>query len=157
LIVALAAAFVAAARPRQSTLTQRFAGHRAEYALLRDMILADGLVAVADCGASVAREAFVYRDPERLGIARERRSAYESLLLKVGCPTLSADGDKSVRFSLAAWGSANRGWRINLVWPKTPPKPLVPSLDGFSKKQGRSTWETAYSRIEGDWYLSIVW
>jgi len=156
LIVAFAATLVSAIRPKQATLVSRFHEHRTEYEALREMVVADGLYGVSDCGRSMARDIVKEQTPAELGIASERQARYESLLRSAGCPGVGAS-DGSVRFNLASWGMANNGWRIGLHWSKTPPQPLVPTIDSFAKRGGRSHSDTEYSRIDGDWYLSIVW
>lgn len=136
-LAALAGNLVAMRRPAQATLAARFAAHRAEYEQLRDLLIADRLMAAPECGESSAR--------------------YETLLRALDCPSVAVKPDGTVSFSLASWGAANRGWRIALVWSKQKPSPLLPTLDGFQKAKGRSQWETAFSQLQDDWYLTIVW
>jgi|CXWL01.1.fsa_nt_gi hypothetical protein len=127
-VVAMAGSLIASIRPTHEDLARRFREHRSDYETLRDTAIQKG--PLQNCGAA----------------------------RPVDCPTLSANPEGSVWFSLASWGTANNGWRMSLVWCKTPPQPLISSINDFKRGDGgRSHWDTAFSRIEGDWYLAIVW
>ncbi len=156
-IVAVSGSVLSAIRPSQAELAGKFREHRGEYEKLRDMLKADGLLSVSQCGRQMGREPFQDRAPELVGIERERQADYERRLRSLGCPPVFAKNDGSVSFALAYWGAANHGWRISLVWSKAPPQPQIATIDEFVKQGGRSHSDEAFSRVEGDWYLAIVW
>jgi hypothetical protein len=143
--------------PRQADVVAQFRLHQPDYEALRDMVRADGLVGVQDGGGSFARESFSFKSPEALGIPGERAADYRRLLHATQCPSINVWSDGAVAFPAAGWGAANRGWRVLLVWSRAERSPLVPSIDGFRKKGRPLDWERAASRIEGDWYVEIVW
>jgi hypothetical protein len=120
------------------------------------MIVADGLSSVIE-GESYARESLRFRTPVELGIAPERVALYRQRMSAAGCPRIDVRDDGAVVFAVASWGLANRGWRVALVWTKTPPTPLVPTIDGFRKTRPARTWESATSPLGGDWYATIIW
>jgi hypothetical protein len=143
--------------PRQADVVAQFRRHQPDYEALRDMVRADGLAGVQDGGGSFARESFSFKSPEALGIPGERVAVYRRLLHATGCPSINVWSDGAVAFPAAGWGAANHGWRVLLVWSKAERSPLVPSIDDFRKKGRPLDWERATSRIEGDWYVELVW
>jgi hypothetical protein len=154
---AFAATAIAIRPPAQATVAAALREHRGDFEALRDMVLEDRLSSVIEGGDTYAREPFIFRTPGELGIPATRVSSYRQRMKDVRCPRIDVMHDGSVGFSLASWGAANRGWRVSLVWSKEKPTPLLPTIDGFRKGQGTSTWESAYSDLGGGWYAGIVW
>jgi hypothetical protein len=72
------------------------------------------------------------------------------------CQRIDRLEDGAVSISMASWGMANRGWRMSLVWVETPPERLLSSNDEFHRTS-TSQWQDAYSRLEQNWYLRIIW
>jgi hypothetical protein len=154
---AFAATAIAIRPPAQATVAAALREHRGDFEALRDMVLEDRLFSVIEGGDTYAREPFTFRTPGELGIPATRVSSYRQRMKEVQCPRIDVMHDGSVGFSLASWGAANRGWRVSLVWSREKPTPLLPTIDGFRKGQGTSTWESAYSDLGGHWYAAIVW
>jgi len=160
-VAAALAAFAATAfvirPPLQADVVAQFRTHQEDYEALREMIAADALVGVDDEGASLARERLSFKPPAALGISAERASAYGRRLSAVGGKSVYVWSKGEVAFPVAAWGAANHGWRVSIVWAQPEPNPLVPTIDDFRKKGRPLDSERASSRIEGDWYVVIVW
>ena len=156
-LAAFAATAFAIRPPLQAEVVARFHEHQQDYEALREMIAADALLGVDDLGASFARESLSFKPPAALGLSAERASAYGRRLRALGSRSIYVWSKGEVAFPVAAWGAANHGWRVSIVWSATEPSPLVASIDDFRKRGRPRDWERASSRIEGDWYVVIVW
>ena len=62
---------------------------------------------------------------------------------------------QDIRFPVAGWGFASKGWRVAITYRDVPPTNSIESLDDFKKT--RSGWEDAYRPITDGWYLWIIW
>jgi hypothetical protein len=146
---------VAAKPPGQATVAAAFHRHRGDFETLRDMVLADRLSSVIEGGRTYARESLIFRPPSELGIPSARAALYRERMKAAGCPRIDVWSDRSVHFLAASWGAANHGWRVSVVWSKTPLAPLVPKIDNI--RDSPDVGHSAYSSIGDDWYVGIVW
>jgi len=142
-------------RPTQEELTARFHEHYESYDRLRTMLLEDGYKTVLGYGSELTRDGIHYRSGTELGITEERIKAYNDLMRQTDSKRIDLLEDGSVSISMAGWGMANRGWRINLVWRPSPPSELLASIDDFVNTS--KDWQSAYSPVADDWYLRIIW
>jgi hypothetical protein len=139
--------------PRQADVVVQFQKNKSSFEELRDMTLTDGLSVVMDGGKRYARERLEWaKEPGEIGITPQRASDYRRLLGAAGCSRIDVWQDGSVNFSVAAWGAANRGWRLNLSWSKDEPSRIVPTVDDLASTNG----DWVFSHIEGDWYVGLV-
>ncbi len=156
-VTAFAATALVIRPPAQAELVAHFRQHRAAYESLRDMVREDGLVSVEDAGGRFARDAFSSKGPEALGLSAERAADYRRLLSTAGGSSIHVRSGGEIVFLAAGWGAANHGWRVSILWSKSEPVHLLPTIDDFRKKGHPRDWESASSRIDGEWYVSIVW
>jgi len=140
-------------RPSDAKLIKQFYDNRNAFEKLREMLQQDAFVTrIAGDGISTAHTSA--GKPEEIGFPPGRYVEYVTALKQAGA--LSAIRDRSeLRFPVAVWGFAGKGWRIAVTWRESPPSPLIPSLDDFGKTINK--WDQAYRRIEGNWYLWIIW
>lgn len=141
--------------PAQAELVNQFTANRASYELLREMVLSDAIFAVISQGEEFAREPYIFRDPDAVGIPPQRASEYRRLMREANVGRVDVTEEGHVLISMESWGMANRGWRVSAMWRKTPPERLLGSLDEFQKSS--NDWEVGYSRADSDWYFRIVW
>ena len=147
-------AYVAGIRPpRQAEVEAHFSQHQRDYELLREAIRADALVRVGEGGRS-----FDYEEASTPAISEDRAATYRRLLQAIGAESASAQPTGEIVFPFAAWGSANRGWRMSVVWSREKPSGLLPSIDDFRKRGGPLDWDTAYGQLgKKDWYVALIW
>jgi hypothetical protein len=141
--------------PAQDELAKTFAANRQGYEILKDMVLADRLIAVASHGKEFARKPYIFEAPAVVGIPAARAMEYRRLMLAADVQRVDVTDDGDVFISMASWGTANRGWRVSAMWRSMPPESLLPTLDAFKKTSG--DWQTGYSRAAERWYFRIVW
>lgn len=156
---ALIANAIAIRPPKQAWVAARLQAHRAGFDRLREMVVTDRLETVHDYGSKYAREqeSLIFKSPGDAGIAPEQAAEYTRLMRAVGCQRVDVWRDGTVSFSVAAWGTASRGWRVNLAWSKDEPHPLLPTIDGFPATKASGGPDHAFSRIEGPWYAYMIW
>lgn len=153
-LAGLAVSAISIKPPAQELVVERFQEHRPDFETLRKMALADGLSIVSGGGEEYASEPSPFpMPPEEAGINAERADGYRRLLSAVGCSALYVSRTGEVSFPIAAWGAANRGWRLSLSWLPEPPAELVPTVDGLPTTRG----EVVYSHVEENWYVAFIW
>jgi hypothetical protein len=131
--------------PTDAALRARFTAHRAEFERLRQMFDADA--GLSRVGSDFTRP----EDPASVGVGAARLAGYRSLFAVLGL----ADGiergpEDEIWFRASSSGLSVSGSAKGFVWTASIPDPLVDRLDGYSE-DGHSF--TAYSRIDGNWYL----
>ena|SRR5436190_10901143 len=132
--------------PTDAALRATFARHRLDFERLLGMFHGDaGLTRV---GSGFTRP----EDPSTVGVSAARLAEYHRLFGALGL----ADGIErgpgdEIWFRASSSGLAISGSGKGFVWTRSSPDPLVDRLDGYRSADGRSF--TAYSRIDGDWYL----
>ncbi len=144
--------------PKQQAVAAILSEHRAELERLRDMVTADRLESILHFGEDFSRPAqpSIFKTPAESGLTPERAAEYKHLMKAVGAERVDVWPDETVHMSVAAWGAANRGWRMSLVWSASEPRPLMPSLDGFPGTKPPGTPDHAYSRLDGAWYVYMI-
>lgn len=143
------------APPRQSEIHARFIKERSSFEKLRSMFVEDNLQTVGEYGEQFARKAFRWTPASEAGIPESQAETYATLMREAQVKRIDRREDGSISFSIAHRGMANRGWRIQLVSQRVAPTNQLDSLDDF--KKSKRTREEAYSPVEDDWYIHIVW
>jgi hypothetical protein len=155
-VAALVSNVLAMRPPGQAEVAAWLRDNKAGFERLREMLEADRLQAALDYGSEYAREPLLFRPPDGVGLTAERAAEYRRLMRAANCQRVDVWSPGTVSFAFRAWGMANRGWRVNLIWSKDEPGPLAPTIDGL--RAGRpSAPNRAFSRLEGPWYAYINW
>ena len=143
------------APPPDAQLRSHFVEHIGVFSELREMITVDRLFEVGECGQAFARQMLQFQDPESFGVGPERVKLYARLLRQIGCPGVNRLEDNTVIFHVDGQGMASHGWRAGVLWSTKEPENLIVNLDAFQKT--KAEWEYFHSRVEGNWYLRLVW
>ena len=157
--VALAGYWMASRPPKQQDVSVILSEHRTDLELLKNMAVADGLETVLRFGEGFSRpgEPLIFKPAAESGLAPQRAAEYTRLMKAVGSERVDVWPDGTVHLSVAAWGAANRGWRMSLAWSAGEPGPLMPTIDGFPGTKPQGAPNHAFSRLGGDWYVYLTW
>lgn len=158
-VASFAATFVASRPPAQAFVASRLQEHRDGFERLREMVGVDRLETILDYGSWYARpqEPLIFKSANDAGLATERAAEYTRLMRSVGSQRVDIWKNGTIHFSVASWGTANRGWRVTLVWSEKEPDPLLPTIDGFPGTKPPGGPNYTFSRVEKSWYAYIVW
>lgn len=144
--------------PKQAELWSKFRANQPIYEILRDMAVEDDLFAAIHYGSEYAKRPFIFESNAAVGIPDERAETYRLLMRHADVSRVDVNEGGEVSMSMAAWGMANRGWRVSAVWRPSPPDKLLSSLDAFQRTSKSSNdWDVAYAPASGNWYFRIIW
>jgi len=158
-LVAFFANLFLARPPRQEVLAASLREHREQFVTLRDMVREDRLESVIESGQAFSRfdAPGIFRPAREVGLTDERAARYRELMNSAGCRRIDVWPGGTIQFLMAAWGTANRGFRVSIAWADTEPSPLLGSIDGFPQNRAKGAPNFAYSRLDGSWYAYIIW
>ena len=124
----VAALSACAHKPRDADMIERFNAHKAEFQALANEALAD--------------------------IRNVRQDQYRKRLAALGLRDVSGVPHPSgtLLFTVASAGTASRGSRVDFVYSRGEPSPVVESFDSDAAKSHGH----AYRRIDDHWYLYLT-
>jgi hypothetical protein len=144
--------------PKQQELMARFRADRNSYETLRKMMQADQIDDILGYGREFRKgQDRAFESARSPGLSSARVEAYRSLMKQARIPRAFRSEHDTVALALDSWGMANRGWRVLIVNRRTPPRPLLTSLDDFQRSDKPNDWQEGYAHAEGDWYFKIIW
>jgi hypothetical protein len=140
--------------PRDAELVDQFRRNKQAFEVLKQMLSEDTSIRqIARFGIATTSDP-VARPVHEADFPEERYQEYLRVLEKAGAQQAIRDGH-DLRFPVAGWGFAGRGWRIAITWRDVPPTNTIQSLDHFEKTNRE--WDHAYRPIEDGWYIWIIW
>lgn len=142
--------------PTDQSVVDHFRRAKPHLEQLKRMLSDDPTVErVADYGV-VTDKSVIAEPPQKAGMTMERYQEYRKYLELAGANG-AAHRDNELKFGIAGWGFASRGWRLAFVYRDSAPEPteIINTIDGF-RPTGKE-WRQGYRHLEGNWYIWIIW
>lgn len=145
--------FKGLSRPNDRDLVAQFQKQKGQFQELVGIFKAHDKVRSIE-NSGVTSEPYRNATLAEVGLSAANYARSIQLLKECGSAVAIRD-EEEIRFAVAGFGWASKGYRIAITYRTSEPTPKIANLDDFRKS--KSEWEQAYRKIEDNWYLWIIW
>jgi hypothetical protein len=93
--------------------------------------------------------------PEKAGFSKAHFAEYRALMDKAHVTQLWRY-EGQTNFNVAASGFVSFGWRLAFTYARTPPAPLIQSIDYLPARTSEDRGPV-YRPLGGDWYIRLIY